>query len=393
MLSEFCILLFFSISILGYRITHSFFHPAVIVSLSWALLLFAYHFFDHGLFPLSDKFFFAVLLWVIGFCIASLWHSKKRILLYPPLYTRSFKVPFLRKVINLFIVINIIGILAFYNLSGGIAYHALVEFTTGAEELPIGIRILQFLQVVSTTLYAILVLYGKQINVSRVGTFLFVVTIFIWAGIAANKTGLFQLIAISLVAAYYHNKLSFIKSLFVVALMSIAFYGLQSMRAESVGGKKVKMEDMVLTYVLSPMPAFDMVLNGEKQFAPGQTWRFFSAIANKFGMGEQYDQGESGWANVPVLTNVYTVMCPYYVDFGYWGIFIFSLILGGGWGILYNEMKRGTPLFTVLYVMLFHTLVLQFFADYIVNYLSMVIQINIFVAILLLHFKKVKYLR
>ena len=370
MLPELCIVLFFAI-----------------------LLLFAYQFSDHGLYPLSDKFFWAVLLWVMGFSVASLWHSKRRIFSYPPLYTRSFKVPFLRKVINLFIIINIIGIFAFYNLSGGIAYHALVEFTTGAEELPMGIRILQFLQVVSTTLYAILILYGKQIEVSREGTFLFVITIFVWAGIAANKTGLFQLIAISLVAAYYHNKLSLMKILFVVALMSVVFYGLQSMRAESVGGKKVKMEDMVLTYVLSPMPAFDMVLNDEKQFTPGQTWRFFSAIANKFGMGEKYDQGESGWVNVPVLTNVYTVMCPYYVDFGYWGIFIFSLILGGGWGILYNEMKRGTPLFTVLYAMLFHTLILQFFADYIVNYLSMIIQINIFVAILLLHFKKIRLLR
>lgn len=46
------------------------------------------------------------------------------------------------------------------------------------------------------------------------------------------------------------------------------------MRAEDVGGDDMSMKDIALTYVLSPMPAFDMVLNGEKQFTPGRTWRF-----------------------------------------------------------------------------------------------------------------------
>lgn len=46
---------------------------------------------------------------------------------------------------------------------------------------------------------------------------------------------------------------------------------------------------------------------------------------------------------MPVPTNVYTVMFPYYVDFGYYGLVIFSLILGFGWGMLYNGVKRKIP--------------------------------------------------
>lgn len=387
MLAAFCILFFSSIALLSYKKTHSFFHPAVMVSLFWCLLLLAYQLCDHELYPLSSKFFLAILLWVTGFCFASLWCHNKRIIFSAPLYTQSFKVSLLKYSVYLFIVINIVGIYKFYSLSGGIAYNALTEFAVGTEKLPLEIRILQLLQVISITLYTVLVLYGKKTKISRKWINLHVVTLFVWAGIAANKTGLFQFVAISVVASYLHKKLSFSKILFVITILLVVFYYLQNMRTEDVGGEELRMKDIALIYVLSPMPAFDMVLNGEKQFSSGQTWRFFTEVANKLGLTKKYNSGESGWVSVPVPTNVYTVMFPYYVDFGYWGIFIFSLILGGGWGILYNEMKRGVPFFTVLYAVFIHTLALQFFADYIVNFLSMVIQINIFCAILLLHFK------
>lgn len=118
---------------------------------------------------------------------------------------------------------------------------------------------------------------------------------------------------------------------------------------------------------------------------------FFTEVANKLGLTEKYNSGETGWVNVPVLTNVYTVMFPYYVDFGYWGIFIFSLILGSGWGVLYNEMKRGIPFLQSYTLCLFIHLYCNFCRLY-SKFLSMVIQINIFCAILLLHYK-IKYPR
>lgn len=363
------------------------FYPSVIASLFWAILLFIYQVFDHILYPLSDRFFFAILLWVVGFSSASLWWYDKKIKFAAPLYTQSFKVNFLRKVTYVFVVVNVVGIYEYYNLSGGIAYNALVEFAVGTEELPFEIRVLQLLQIFSTVLYAVLVLYGKRTGVPRKLLVLHIVTIFIWAGIAANKTGLFQLVAISIVAAYMHKKLSLIKIFAVISILFISFLYLQNMRAEAVDGEKVSTNDMLLTYVLSPMPAFDMVLNGEKNFSPGRTWRFFKAVTDKIGLTEKKELKESGWVYVPVLTNVYTVMFPYYVDFGYWGILIFSLIMGSGWGILYNEMRVGIPFFTVLYATLIYSVALQFFADYIVNYFSMVLQINIFCTILLLHFK------
>lgn len=387
MLAAFCILLFSAITLLSYKKTHSFFHPAVMVSLFWCLLLLAYQLCDHELYPLSYKFFLAILLWVTGFCFASLWYYNKRIFFSAPLYTQSFKVSFLKYSVYLFIVINIVGIYKFYSLSGGIAYSALAEFAVGTEKLPLEIRILQLLQGFSIALYSVLILYGKRTKVSLKWIILHVVTLFVWSGIVANKTGFFQLIAISFVASYLHKKLSFSKILVAITILLVVFFHLQNMRTEDAGGEEMSVKDIALIYVLSPMPAFDMVLNGEKQFSSGRTWRFFTEVANKLGLIEKYNSGESGWVSVPVPTNVYTVMFPYYVDFGYWGILIFSLILGGGWGILYNEMKRGVPFFTVLYAVFIHTLALQFFADYIVNFLSMVIQINIFCAILLLHFK------
>lgn len=389
MLSVFCILFFLCIACLSYKKTYSILHPAVIVSLLWALLLLAYSTLEHGLYPLSDNFFWAILLWVSGFSIGALWIHDRKLKFPPPLCTRKLKISLLKQSLLLFIFINVIGSYEYYKLNGGFAYYAFVQFALGEEDLPLKIRLLSILQLVSLTLYSIMTLYGKQAGISRKLILLHSVTLFVWVVIQANKTGVMQFVAISTIAVCMRNKLSFSKISVVAFIFLLSMLFLHNLRTENAGGDKSSMKDMLQVYILSPMPAFDMVLNGEKEFTPGRTWRFFAAVGNRIGITKKYDSGESGWVNVPVPTNVYTVMFPYYVDFGYYGLVIFSLILGFGWGMLYNGVKRKIPFFTILYCTFFHTLILQFFADYMVNYMSTIIQINIFCAILLLHYKTI----
>ena len=47
------------------------------------------------------------------------------------------------------------------------------------------------------------------------------------------------------------------------------------------------------------------------------------------------------WTYTPLPVNVYTIMFSYYVDWGYWGIIIFSILLGAFWGGIWKGIKKG----------------------------------------------------
>ena len=113
----------------------------------------------------------------------------------------------------------------------------------------------------------------------------------------------------------------------------------------------VTLTEYLLIYILSPMPAFDLILKGDLSF-----------------------------------TNMFN----YYVDFGYWGIFLFAILVGIAWGTLYNFMRRGVKLFVAIYALFFHALLLAFFADWIFTFLSLSIQ-YLFISHLLFIRFKIKY--
>ena len=78
-------------------------------------------------------------------------------------------------------------------------------------------------------------------------------------------------------------------------------------------------------YALSPLPAFDLALNGKINLEEGGTYRFFLTFLNKlFGFDFAVYSGGDRWVEVPVPTNVYTVMSDPFADFGYIGIFVFA---------------------------------------------------------------------
>lgn len=76
------------------------------------------------------------------------------------------------------------------------------------------------------------------------------------------------------------------------------------------------------------------------------------------------------WTNTPLPVNVYTAMFSYYIDFGFGGIFIFSVLTGAFWGVLYKYAKLQYPIFQNLYAILFYILAFQFFSDYLFQFLG-----------------------
>ena len=59
------------------RIDKCLIHPITLTSSLWLFLLIGYNVIDHGLYPLSDKFYYALMAWIIPFQIACLSMSNK----------------------------------------------------------------------------------------------------------------------------------------------------------------------------------------------------------------------------------------------------------------------------------------------------------------------------
>lgn len=63
---------------------------------------------------------------------------------------------------------------------------------------------------------------------------------------------------------------------------------------------------------------------------------------------------------VPVQTNLYTIMQPFYVDFGVLGVAFFALVYGVGMGWCYSAYRDGNSTGKAMYTYMFIVLVLQF---------------------------------
>ena len=144
-----------------------------------------------------------------------------------------------------------------------------------------------------------------------------------------------------------------------------------------LSGSENPEEDYLYTYLLSPLAAFDLLLNSNAVLDYGEpgsaTFSFFYKILNSIGANYKItDFG--GWVHVPLITNVFTIMRGYYMDWGMTGIFIMSLVMGVIWGSLYALQKKNYPVYMLLYALIVCYLFFQTFGDYFWNSFSVVIQ-------------------
>ena len=98
------------------------------------------------------------------------------------------------------------------------------------------------------------------------------------------------------------------------------------------------------------------------------------------------------WVNVPLPTNVYTVLAPSYIDFGVFGIILSSSVQGIVWGTIYGFVKRNYIIFKIIYGTMLYYMGLQFFSDYFAYSFSVFIQYVILSIILVVKIRGLQYI-
>ena len=149
---------------------------------------------------------------------------------------------------------------------------------------------------------------------------------------------------------------------------------------------------MLAIYFLSPIKAFDLIVNQNIHFEKYQTFILLDRILVKIFSIKTNISCDTfdGWVYVPFPTNVYTCLWRFYSDFGILGVIFFGYLLGFSWTLLFE--KRNKPVFQLIYFTLSYILVFQFFSDIIFGFTSQIIQVVI-LTILLFHLKNNRGLR
>ena len=362
-------------------LTNDIFHPSVIVCAIWSILLLLYLFTNHPLWDLSDKFGIAISLWVFPFSFFAFVCSRKPLMLQQ---SRNLYVN-VRLFNNLFpyvFFLDLLFLLLIIYYAGGLSFVAIRRLLL-AEDLPPALDILFYLN----TFVTVYVFYGllnfeslDKRKVLLVLVLLILVSIF-----KSNKTSFLSIfIGLLYVLKIKHNlkiRYLFLTIAFLVGLLVLVSLNRGDYDFESDG----QILNYLYIYILSPLTAFDLLLNGGVVLDPG-TWgsgtlAFLYKCINFFGGTLEISQ-LGAWVNVPLPTNVFTTMRGFYLDGGYWGIFIMSCLLGIIWGFLYAFQLARNKIFLLFYAMMLSSLFFQSFGDYFFYSFSMTLQYYVFSVIM-----------
>ena len=98
-------------------------------------------------------------------------------------------------------------------------------------------------------------------------------------------------------------------------------------------------------------------------------------ILNRLGVGSfAVMERIQPFINVPVETNTYTVMQPFFLDFGYAGLAVFAAVYGMLSGVFYRWHREGRIWGTCLYAVMLAALCTQFHQEELLSHLIQNIQ-------------------
>lgn len=381
MYTEATILLLLFIALLaGYRyINRMVFTPWNITLVVWIFVLSMYIFVDHGLYDITEQLIYGLLIWVLSFTTTSFFAFK-----YCP-ENKAPKWEICNKNLDilLFICLMLVPYAAFKAVGNAVKlaspqglFFTLREQAVHPELYDIG--------PVKYFVYVVYVLFMIEINrykIKKIRFFIALLLGFMFFFITMAKITFFMFVVSGLYLLYEKKKIS-LKPI-VIFFSSFLFLAVLFQALRGADGEKEVDSDSVLwflaVYVVAPMQAFctdvgnSSVMFGEHTFRP--LYNLLSGLGFDFKVHDAIER----FVLVPLPTNVYTMMSPYFRDFGYWGIFVFGVIEGIATGCLCKLSATGNTIIKYIYTYFLVLIFLQFFEEDVFYAISSILYITIIV--------------
>lgn len=360
---------FLLMSILGYGIDKKLLNPLFIVPFIWGVLLVLFGILPHELNSLNGQFIYGILIWVLFFYLGGIFLINVKIPKGKTIYNK--------KIFNLYYYLVLIfaplaiASLILEALKVGPEYFflRLRMISTGLDEddtFTLGklAYVFNFTNVVCLlyTLY-----YEK---VSKKKYYIVLLFALLLGLITLARTSLATL-AISIFAILYIKGKLKSKHYIYFMVVFFAFIFLLTGLRNAHESESESFANTFAIYLFSSMPAFETLkYTPIKEHFGENTFRFFYALFNGFGAHYELKKTILDYVSVPQPTNIYSVLYPFYVDFGYWGIGIFGFIYGLIYFILYKGYKARNDLMLFLFAVIVPYVFIQFSGEFIFTNLS-----------------------
>lgn len=369
----FVLILLLVMAIVGWHLSKDIFAPYVVAPGVWSVIILIYYLLPSELYPIRNDFPMALTVWSLGFfvssCAAEYFTSGTSRLSVPKI--PNMKILWVYVLITLTIVpvlcitVFIIALLE----EPETMFNYLRIMNTGLDEnieAPDFGPLVYCISVAYVTLFFVMTYLNKKWIIYSV----FFVNI-LYAFISMAKTNFLCVLFASLYLGYIRKIISKKQLLYGFLVFIIICFAVQIARL----GDDFSMLEFLSTYLSSSMVAFDYFAEPSSSIHFGEnTFRLFYAIAYALGSGIQPVQTILEFVSVPISTNTYTFLYPFYTDFGFVGLFVFSAIYGIFFGFLYKKNKSNSNFAQILYAIFLTFLLLEFIGEFIFTNLSLNIQ-------------------
>lgn len=352
------------------------FSPWSITLLVWAAILVLIRLEGKLLYPLTEQFCTALALWVPALCITA-FVTYTLMAKFTPTDTKQESNEF---VFNALLALSIV----MTPLYAWNVYQVVSQFS--ADDMLNNIRLLAnegegqgVLKYAIVINQALLIIALWRYPLIKTWKLVVIILSCLLGAMAIMEKGSILFVLLMCVFVMYERRVVRLRTIVLFACIAVVgFYFFNLARETEEYAQNETFLDFVATYLASPAVAFSRLSADLTPQVGANTFEFFYAVFDKFGIGQfEVHQKLQDFVWVPMPTNVYTVMQPFFIDFGYVGVAFFGALYGIVFGAFYRGYRNGGNFSRAFYSYGVYILVLQFYQDNFMLSLSYNLQLGI----------------
>lgn len=366
----FLIIFFIALLILGLKISkYNFFSPSVLTPGIWVVMLLLFFILDHNLPPLSNQFLVCIMLWCGLYTFSALFMQSVN-----NANNVDTREPS-KAILNVYFLISLCTFPLFLHYT----YIAITFGPTGSWATDLRLAAIGqhpyfteptgFLYTIIWNISYIIELtnYSKK---NRIRVFVLLLFLIFYGIITMSKL-IFLEIFIYTIYILYTNKKIKLKHILIGGFVLIQVFILMQTIRNNLGDSDKELNSFFVLYLIGHMSAFDTLDPCSSIHWGENTFRIFYAILNSFKISNIEPVSQFlPWISTPIQTNTYTVMYPFFKDFGYIGVVIFAIFSGLLFGFIFKKTTNGDKMFIVIYASFISIIVEQYVGDFIFSGLA-----------------------